>query len=272
MQTCCASSTSRTASRPSRSLPGSDAPRAPCSGACAAKVFQRDGAGPPRRGVRLGGTPSRAGRHIRRLPRACDHHTCASNASRGHRVSCDSYHGAKFLERLGAASSRSVGRPRVGWLYNTGAPGSTPEEYLGRGGGTGDSRRSKRRARKGVRVQIPPPVPRRQATLDIPFLDKGGPRPVPWVALWGCSSVGRAQGWQSWGQGFESPQLHQIGATGLRTIGNPVVISATRLHTGQRDTPTPDRENPKKCSLASSMRRSCRCRTASGPWIGTTSG
>src|SRR5262245_22560441 len=27
---------------------------------------------------------------------------------------------------------------------------------------------------------------------------------------WGCSSVGRAQGWQSWGQGFEPPQLHQI--------------------------------------------------------------
>src|SRR6266436_1071443 len=26
---------------------------------------------------------------------------------------------------------------------------------------------------------------------------------------WGCSSVGRAQGWQSWGQGFEPPQLHQ---------------------------------------------------------------
>jgi hypothetical protein len=75
----------------------------------------------------------------------------------------------KFVEPLGAASSRSVGRPRVGWLYNTGAPGSTPEEYLGRGGGTGDSRRSKRRARKGVRVQIPPPVPHRQATLDIPL-------------------------------------------------------------------------------------------------------
>ncbi len=27
--------------------------------------------------------------------------------------------------------------------------------------------------------------------------------------MWGCSSAGRAQGWQSWGQGFDPPQLHQ---------------------------------------------------------------
>src|SRR3970040_3199928 len=32
--------------------------------------------------------------------------------------------------------------------------------------------------------------------------------PAKEVHLWGCSSAGRAQGWQSWGQGFESPQLH----------------------------------------------------------------
>jgi hypothetical protein len=41
------------------------------------------------------------------------------------------------------------------------------------------------------------------------------------VAPWGCSSVGRAQGWQSWGQGFESPQLHQIVSTGLRSRPQP---------------------------------------------------
>src|SRR5258706_459717 len=34
-------------------------------------------------------------------------------------------------------------------------------------------------------------------------------RSVSWSTRWGCSSVGRAQGWQSWGQGFEPPQLHQ---------------------------------------------------------------
>src|SRR5882724_613022 len=34
---------------------------------------------------------------------------------------------------------------------------------------------------------------------------------------WGCSSVGRAQGWQSWGQGFEPPQLHQ-NLAGLRSV------------------------------------------------------
>src|SRR2546421_11868869 len=33
---------------------------------------------------------------------------------------------------------------------------------------------------------------------------------------WGCSSVGRAQGWQSWGQGFESPQLHHFKKLDLR--------------------------------------------------------
>jgi hypothetical protein len=66
---------------------------------------------------------------------------------------------ARFLSALGSSSEQAAGRPRVGWLYNTGTNGSPPQEYLGRGGETGDSRRSKRRARKGVRVQIPPPVP-----------------------------------------------------------------------------------------------------------------
>src|SRR3990172_3563433 len=33
--------------------------------------------------------------------------------------------------------------------------------------------------------------------------------PAKKVHLWGCSSAGRAQGWQSWGQGFDPPQLHQ---------------------------------------------------------------
>ena len=45
------------------------------------------------------------------------------------------------------------GRPRVGWLYNT-----WPEK-LGRGGVTAAARDSKSRAREGVRVQLPPPVP-----------------------------------------------------------------------------------------------------------------
>ena len=43
-----------------------------------------------------------------------------------------------------------------------------------------------------------------------PFLDNIRRRPVTLSLAWGCSSVGRAQGWQSWGQGFESPQLHQL--------------------------------------------------------------
>ena len=43
------------------------------------------------------------------------------------------------------------------------------------------------------------------------------------VNLWGCSSVGRAQGWQSWGQGFDSPQLHQITDAGLRSHLQPRV-------------------------------------------------
>ncbi len=43
-----------------------------------------------------------------------------------------------------------------------------------------------------------------------PFLDNILRRPVTLTVAWGCSSVGRAQGWQSWGQGFESPQLHQF--------------------------------------------------------------
>ena len=66
---------------------------------------------------------------------------------------------ARFLTTLGSQAAGSGGRPRFGWLYNIGAPGSAPRECLGRGGEMGDSRRSKRRARKGVRVQIPPPVP-----------------------------------------------------------------------------------------------------------------
>ncbi len=31
---------------------------------------------------------------------------------------------------------------------------------------------------------------------------------VIYVRIWGCSSVGRASGWQSEGQGFKPPQLH----------------------------------------------------------------
>src|SRR6185369_8899772 len=71
----------------------------------------------------------------------------------------------------------------------------------GRGGVTAATLDSKSSAREGVRVQLPPPVP---------FLDNIPQRLVGWSLAWGCSSVGRAQGWQSWGQGFESPQLHQL--------------------------------------------------------------
>ena len=30
------------------------------------------------------------------------------------------------------------------------------------------------------------------------------------LKLWGISAAGSAQHWQCWGQGFESPMLHQI--------------------------------------------------------------
>jgi hypothetical protein len=35
------------------------------------------------------------------------------------------------------------------------------------------------------------------------------------VLIRGCSSVGRAHGLQPWGQGFESPHLHQVVVTGF---------------------------------------------------------
>src|SRR5262245_7519636 len=41
---------------------------------------------------------------------------------------------------------------------------------------------------------------------------------------WGCSSVGRAQGWQSWGQGFEPPQLHQFFSRGYGAGRNPLFL------------------------------------------------
>src|SRR5262249_7103146 len=45
---------------------------------------------------------------------------------------------------------------------------------------------------------------------------------------WGCSSVGRAQGWQSWGQGFEPPQLHQFFDAGSRSDPWPRTRFASR--------------------------------------------
>src|SRR5215470_3203797 len=71
----------------------------------------------------------------------------------------------------------------------------------GRGGVTAATLDSKSSAREGVRVQLPPPVP---------FLDNVPRTLVGCFFAWGCSSVGRAQGWQSWGQGFDSPQLHHL--------------------------------------------------------------
>ena len=64
----------------------------------------------------------------------------------------------RFLSPLGFASGPPVGRPRVGWLYNVaserrGSSGIVPEWR------NADSRPSKGRARKGVRVRIPPPAP-----------------------------------------------------------------------------------------------------------------
>src|SRR6266545_3955336 len=73
---------------------------------------------------------------------------------------------------------------------------------------------SKASARKGVRVRLPPPAP---------FLDSLRRAPVTWTVSWGCSSAGRAQGWQSWGQGFEPPQLHQKSTRGYGTIRNPAL-------------------------------------------------
>src|SRR5439155_12677571 len=49
---------------------------------------------------------------------------------------------------------------------------------------------------------------RRGAQVPV-SLDLLWPRLYRYPSRWGCSSVGRAQGWQSWGQGFEPPQLHQ---------------------------------------------------------------
>src|SRR5512145_1331734 len=59
------------------------------------------------------------------------------------------------------------------------------------------------------------------------FLDKPGPPPVTSIPAWGCSSVGRAQGWQSWGQGFDSPQLHQSSRRGHGAIRDPVAVSTS---------------------------------------------
>src|SRR5262249_24552485 len=39
---------------------------------------------------------------------------------------------------------------------------------------------------------------------------------------WGCSSAGRASGWQSEGQGFDSPQLHQENPKGRRELAMPL--------------------------------------------------
>ncbi len=93
------------------------------------------------------------------------------------------------------------------------------------------------------------------------------------VAPWGCSSVGRAQGWQSWGQGFESPQLHQIVSTGLRSRPQPrarqgiqlllVVIGLPQVAVE----PGNLRKSPWHwvCELFPSCREKC------DPWIGTMS-
>jgi hypothetical protein len=42
--------------------------------------------------------------------------------------------------------------------------------------------------------------------------------------MWGCSSAGRAQGWQSWGQGFDPPQLHQNKCRADRKVGPFVLV------------------------------------------------
>jgi hypothetical protein len=65
----------------------------------------------------------------------------------------------RFLGPLGCASVRSVGRPKTGWLYNTHAEDPNDIGGLRRGGVTAAALDSKSSARKGVRVQLPPPVP-----------------------------------------------------------------------------------------------------------------
>ncbi len=74
----------------------------------------------------------------------------------------------RFLSPLGYISVRSVGRPRVGWLYNAEAKAA---ETAGDGPGwcNAATHDSKSCARKGVRVRIPPPAP---------FLDNIPRRPV----------------------------------------------------------------------------------------------
>src|SRR5262245_46497722 len=74
---------------------------------------------------------------------------------------------------------------------------------------------------------------------------------------WGCSSAGRAQGWQSWGQGFEPPQLHQPSRKGhhdrfvmphapsrSRSCGQPIMPNDSAV-----SDPSDDRRN---------FRRPCR--------------
>ena len=131
----------------------------------------------------------------------------------------------KFLSPLGSVSQTpsraTAGRLAIQCRGATSCGRGRPC----RGGEMADSRRSKRRARKGVRVQVPPPVP--------PFLDKRRRPAGNVMSLWGCSSVGRAQGWQSWGQGFDSPQLHQITDAGLRSHLRPrvAVWGAVKIRT-----------------------------------------
>lgn len=54
-----------------------------------------------------------------------------------------------------------------------------------------------------------------------------GVPPGSFGPLWGCSSAGRAQGWQSWGRGFDSPQLHQA-FRGVGAVRQPLACFGRR--------------------------------------------
>ena len=54
---------------------------------------------------------------------------------------------------------------------------------------------------------------------------------------WGCSSAGRASGWQSEGQGFDPPQLHHLSRRAGETLAGPSCIQQP-VHGAARSPPT----------------------------------
>ena len=65
--------------------------------------------------------------------------------------------------------------------------------------------------------------------LHCAFLGDGAPHlGKVWLpSFWGCSSVGRALAWHARGQGFNSPQLHQMSLVTvvIRSYERPVMLA-----------------------------------------------